>query len=87
MIKELNKYIETSYVLIIQYDGFILNPDAWTDEFLEYDYIGAPWWYTDDCNVGNGGFSLRSKKLLEILANDDSILETHPEDHHICRTY
>lgn len=51
MIKELNKYIETDYVLIVQYDGFILNPKAWMDEFLEYDYIGAPWWYTDNYNI------------------------------------
>jgi hypothetical protein len=87
MVKDLNEYVETDYVLVIQYDWFILNPDAWTDEFLEYDYIWAPWWYIDDCNVGNGGFSLRSKRLLELLANDENIKETHPEDHHICRTY
>lgn len=87
MMKELYKYIETDYVLIVQYDGFILNPDAWTDEFLEYDYIWAPWWYTDSHNVGNWGFSLRSKKLLELLATDRNLIQLHPEDHHICRTY
>ena len=86
-IKKMNDYVDTEFVLIIQYDGFILNPHSWTDEFLKYDYIGAPWWYEDDNNVGNGGFSLRSKKLLSILANDDKINEFHPEDHHICRTY
>src|SRR5690606_2721249 len=63
------------------------NPDAWTEEFLTYDYIGAPWWYMDDMNVGNGGFSLRSKKLLDILKNADFITEYDHEDHHICRTY
>lgn len=87
MIKEINKYVETDYVLIIQYDWFILNPNAWTDEFLKYDYIGAPWWYNDDNNVWNWWFCLRSKKLLEILANDENIIDIHPEDHHICRTY
>jgi hypothetical protein len=86
-IKKMNDFVDTEFVLVIQYDGFILNPEAWTDEFLEYDYIGAPWWYDDDCNVGNGGFSLRSKKLLEILQNDSHITEFDPEDHHICRTY
>jgi len=87
MIKELNDYVQTDYVLIVHHDGFILNPDAWTDEFLQYDYIGAPWRYKDDKNVGNGGFSLRSKKLLELLANDPYILDTHPEDDRICRMY
>jgi hypothetical protein len=87
MIRNLNSYIKTDYALTFQYDGFVLNPDVWTDEFFHYDYIGAPWWYDDGRNVGNGGFSLRSKKLLKILANDPHIRKFIPEDHHICRTY
>lgn len=66
-LKELNSYIDTEYVLIAQWDGFILNPDAWTNEFFNYDYIGAPWVMRGRV-VGNGGFSLRSKKLLEIVS-------------------
>ena len=75
MIYHLNDYIDTEYVLTIQHDGFIINPDAWRDEFLNYDYIGAPWpWreqgfvtpFGEHISVGNGGFSLRSKKLLEV---------------------
>ncbi|MFA5124279.1 MAG: DUF5672 family protein [Patescibacteria group bacterium] len=73
ILKELNNYIKTDFVLIIQYDGFILNSTAWDDEYLKYDYIGAPLWVKDKLVVGNGGFSLRSKKLLEILQNDPSI--------------
>ncbi len=83
-ISDMNAYIETSHVLIIHPDGFIQNPLAWSDEWLQYDYIGATWWYKDNMNVGNGGFSLRSKKLLEILATLD--LEVyHAEDDVICR--
>lgn len=85
-IKHLANYIETEHVLIIHPDGYILNPSAWDDEFLQYDYIGATWWYKDNMNVGNGGFSLRSKKLLDILAKID-IHQTHPEDDVICRQY
>lgn len=87
MIHKINSYVETNHVLIIQYDGFILNPAAWTDEFLEYDYIGAPWWRRGEMVVGNGGFSLRSKKLLDILQNDPEIIpipEKEPEDIYIC---
>lgn len=87
IIKELFRYVDTEFVLIIQYDGFILNPNSWEDDFLNYDYIGAPWWYSNGMNVGNGGFSLRSKKLMQILAEDDKIRIFHPEDHHICITY
>lgn len=50
------------YNLIIHPDGFAVNRDAWTDEFLEYDYIGASW---NDGTVGNGGFCLRSRKLYD----------------------
>ena len=88
MIKQMNGYIDTDFALVIQYDGFILNPEAWTDEYLNYDYIGAPWWNEGKFIVGNGGFSLRSKKLLEILQNDDSIqrFPDDPEDWFICVT-
>ena len=85
--KDLNNYVDTDFVLIFQNDGFISDSSSWTEEFLDYDYIGAPWWYDDENNVGNGGFSLRSKKLLEILSNDSHIKETDPEDHNICRVY
>lgn len=87
VIKELHKYIDTEYALIIQHDGYVLNHKAWSNEFLQYDYIGATWWYKDQMNVGNGGFSLRSKKLIKLVADDNFIKQTHPEDHHICRTY
>lgn len=87
LIKKVNDFVDTDFVLVIQYDGFILNPEAWSDDFLKYDYIGAPWWYNDENNVGNGGFSLRSKRLLNILQHDNYIQEYHPEDHHIARTY
>jgi hypothetical protein len=52
------------YNLIVHADGFAVNSEAWTDEFLEYDYIGAAW---KDGGVGNGGFSLRSRKLYDAM--------------------
>lgn len=55
---------ECDYDLIVQWDGYACNPEAWTDDFFKYDYIGATW---DDGVVGNGGFSLRSKRLYERL--------------------
>jgi hypothetical protein len=86
IFKELNQYITTDFVLIIQYDGYVLNPECWEESFLDYDYIGARWSYRDSFNVGNGGFSLRSKRLLEELSLP-KYQKIHPEDHHICRTY
>jgi hypothetical protein len=74
-IFDLHKHVDTEFCLITQHDSWVINPDLWDDEFLNYDYIGAPWPYSEfhfkDCNgivqrVGNGGFSLRSKKFLEV---------------------
>lgn len=75
IVYELYKYIDTDFALIIQDDGYVINPHLWNNIFLKYDYIGAPWPYPSDdfsfrdpfgnvIRVGNGGFSLRSKKLL-----------------------
>jgi ADP-heptose:LPS heptosyltransferase len=84
-IKKLYKYFDTSHVLVVQWDGYILDAGAWDDEYLKYDYIGAPWIY-DERNVGNGGFSLRSRKLQYVLV-DNFIDVLHPEDQSICILY
>jgi ADP-heptose:LPS heptosyltransferase len=87
VIKELWKYFETDFVLIVQADGYVLSENAWDDEFLQYDYVGASWIYDNERTVGNGGFSLRSKKLMSILGRDPFIDVLHPEDQSICILY
>jgi hypothetical protein len=86
VFKMLWRFIETSHVLVIQHDGFVINGSAWDDDFLNYDYIGAKWDYTDGRNVGNGGFSLRSRRLHSILMSDEFEFFS-PEDEKICRYY
>jgi hypothetical protein len=80
ILYELHKHVDTEYVLITQDHAFVINPESWTDEFFEYDYIGAPWPYSETAFItpfgehircGNGGFSLRSKKLLELPSKVD----------------
>lgn len=77
MVYDLGDYIDTEYAITVQYDGWIINPDKWSDEFYQYDYIGAPWplpndgfSYRDPFNniirVGNGGFSFRSKRIMTL---------------------
>jgi len=98
-IKGMNSVVDTEFVLINQYDGIATNPPAWTDEFLEYDYVGSlshvdhppvqgslvsSGFYEDykDANwfTCGGGLSLRSKKLLTILAKDDKIKTINYKD-------
>lgn len=99
MLRDCYRYVTTDYCLVVQADGFVLNPRLWSDDFLNYDYCGAPWpdqvrfGTTDNFlqlgknRVGNGGFSLRSKRLLEVISKlpyDEDALPTKAEDLIIC---
>lgn len=84
---ELPKYAHLygEHCLGIHWDGFISNPDAWTDTFLEYDYIGAAW---PDNVVGNNGFCLVSQrywKSITMLGLEPTIEACHPSDALVCR--
>jgi hypothetical protein len=68
------RVVRTDFNLIVQDHAFAVNPQAWDPLFLDYDYIGAPFcglWgggpYWRGPIVGNGGFSLRSRKLYDAL--------------------
>lgn len=76
MIYKMHEYIETEFMLLVHYDGFVVNADMWQDKFLEYDYIGSPFPIPNDdftfrdingnlCRVGNS-VSIRSKRLMEL---------------------
>jgi len=95
MLYEATKHVKTDYALVIQYDGYVQDATNWCGCFYDYDYIGAPWppktHYTaegEEVRVGNGGFSLRSKKLYQALL-DFKIMEKpqEQEDDMICRVY
>ncbi|CAG7581312.1 MAG: hypothetical protein SLAVMIC_00780 [uncultured marine phage] len=72
---------DQEYILIFQSDSFMLRDGL--DEYLDYDYVGAPWNWANDPNFkdprykdlsifkngGNGGFSLRKKSsMLNIIS-------------------
>lgn len=83
---EIAKPVHTSHILFLEWDAGIVDQTRWRSDFLEFDYIGAPWWYTDGRNVGNGGFSLRSKRLVDFLsANRDGFPAV--TDDSLCRHY
>lgn len=84
---ELYKYIQTEYVLIQQWDSWVLDECAWDDEYLNYDVVSPPWLYIDSRNVGCGGWSLRSRRLQEILGTDPFIQTYAPEDECLGRLY
>jgi hypothetical protein len=59
--------IPTETFLIFQTDTVICdNFNNTVDDYLDYDYVGAPWPWSEQ--GGNGGLSLRKKsKMLEII--------------------
>jgi hypothetical protein len=87
VINQLVKHLKNDYFILIQYDGFIIDKSQFSDEFFKYDYIGAPWPWHKVNNIGNGGFSWRSKKLMEAVSSlGYSEHNGEPEDDFICRT-
>ena len=83
---DLPKQLKTDFALFIQYDGFVLSGDLFSEQYLNWDYIGAPWPHYSDFTVGNGGFSLRSKKLVDSIQKYLLPEDLHSaEDVVICR--
>lgn len=78
IVYELPNYVQTSHALLIHADGYVAKSILWDPNWLQYDYIGAPWPLPRDgysyltpngrlVRVGNS-VSLRSKKLMDLAA-------------------
>lgn len=76
IIYELHNYVQTKFAILVHADGYVVNPNSWREEFLQYDFVGAPWPLPQDdfsykspdgtlVRVGNS-VSIRSKKILEL---------------------
>ena len=96
------RVIHTEFALIVQDDGWVLDGSLWSDEYLNYDYVGAPvhlakvsspegeYWSRgfawahglpdghQAVPVLNGGFSLRSHKLMRAFAEYPQLQVTVP---------
>ena len=70
-------FFEGGKILIYQEDSIIFKDNI--DDFLHWDYIGAPWPEHQNDNktgVGNGGISLRSKFIMKQIIEKISIEDT-----------
>lgn len=100
IVCELPRWFKTDFCLFQEWDSVIINPSAWNPDWLNYDFIGAPWPYdfheagyppcTKGNCVGNGGFSLRSLRFCEETGNLFHLSKpkeaTQLSDAWICRT-
>ena len=78
IIRDLHRYVDTPFCMVMQWDGFPINGSAWKNYFLDWDYSGAPMQMNGA--VGNGGMSLRSKRLLKATSQIAAQEFPHPED-------
>jgi hypothetical protein len=79
--------LRAQHVLIFQTDSVLCSMSPWSiDDFLLYDYIGAPWidrWFGMD--IGNGGLSLRKAKTMMRITKHFDFNETENEDIYFAR--
>jgi hypothetical protein len=74
VVKKLPFLIKTEWYLIIQWDGFPINPHKWSNEFFEYPFLGG------GHSVYNGGFSLRHTETMCKMAQTDETFGSGAED-------
>lgn len=68
-------------VLIFQHDSMLLRTGI--EEFLEWDYVGAPWKFQE--HGGNGGLSIRDKKaMLHVIDSIEWSPQLGNEDVYFC---
>lgn len=81
--------INAEHILIFQGDSLLLRHGI--NDYLNYDYVGAPWPHNSPTVIGNGGFSLRKKSFMKKVFKEYNInqapfymkhdfLEQVPED-------
>ena len=79
--------LRAQHVLIFETDSVLCSMSPWSiDDFLLYDYIGAPWidrWFGMD--IGNGGLSLRKAKTMIKITKTFKFNETENEDIYFAR--
>ena len=79
-------FVSSNIPSLGSYNNFIVHE---LHKYIKTDYIGAPWYLQPwelDKTVGNGGFSLRSRKFLAASARLDYSGFEEPEDVFLCRS-
>lgn len=74
LLRQMPAHVRTSHALLVHWDGFVTNPEAWGPEFLTFDFLGS------------GSFSLRSRHLLTAGANP-RWPEWHPDEEMLTRVH
>lgn len=83
--KNFYNLIPTEIFLIFQTDSMILEKNKYKiNDFLKYDYVGAPW---INGKVGNGGLSLRRKSIMLDILNKKLYNHSQNEDYYFSLSF
>jgi len=74
LIKRLPFLIKTEWYLIIQWDGFPISPNSWSNDFFNYPYLGG------GHSLINGGFSLRNTETMLKISQINNSFDAGSED-------
>lgn len=78
IVYDLWRHFDTKLCMLIHSDGYVVHPESWQPEFLQYDYIGAPWSlqscdairgpriHTHEINRVGNSVGIRSHKLCKL---------------------
>ena len=69
LVRGMWPYINSDYMILINWDTLLRDQTRWSQDFFEYDYIGSmwPWQAPHSDNTDHCGVSWRSKRLLEAM--------------------
>lgn len=79
--KDFWEQIPYDKILIFQTDSGLLRTGI--DKFLKWDYVGSPWSFQK--TGGNGGLSLRTKKVMLKIINNHRYTTDRNEDIYFCK--
>lgn len=74
--KKFWEVIKYGKVLVFQHDSLMLRSGI--EEFMQYDYVGAPWKF--QLHGGNGGLSLRNREaMIKILSQSNELFNCNED--------
>lgn len=82
MVRGMWPFLNSEYMILINWDTLLKDQNLWSSEFFDYDYIGSmwPWQAPHSDNPDHCGISWRSNRLLEAMRYPavESVTDTVP---------
>src|ERR1700722_13511033 len=82
------RHVQTTHMMLCQWDGFVIDPRNWDWEWMRLDFIGGSTHhkYWKQQSINSGGFSMRSVKLMKNVSVLNPFVGMYHEDVMITET-